>query len=84
MRIITILLSSRRGGWNKVSTTEKETCILCVQLEAAKLISLCVELGLELKNDEDVLNFIRVNGLCSLYRDRNMLENVINTVLELL
>jgi len=65
-----------------VSTTSEDTCLLCVQQEAAKLISICVELGLELKTREDVLNLMIISGYCSLYRDNAFVENVIDAVLE--
>jgi hypothetical protein len=65
-----------------VSTTSEETCLLCVQQEAAKLISICIDLGLELKTREDVLNLMIVSGYYSLYRDSAFVENVIDAVLE--
>jgi len=65
-----------------VSTTSEATCLLCVQQEAAKLISMCLDLGLELKTREDVLNLIIVSGYYSLYRDPAFVENVIDAVLE--
>lgn len=65
-----------------MSTTSEETCLLCVQQEAAKLISICIDLGLELKTREDVLNLMIVSGYYSLYRDSAFVENVIDAVLE--
>jgi len=65
-----------------MSATEDESCIFCVEQEATRLVSLCVELGLEPQNREDVLNLIKISGFCSRYRDQAMLENVIDAVLE--
>lgn len=43
---------------------------------------MCLDLGLELKTREDVLNLIIVSGYYSLYRDPAFVENVIDAVLE--
>ena len=66
-----------------MSTIIEETCLLCVQQEVAKLISICLELGLELKTREDVWNLIHISEYSSLYKDSAFVENVIDAFLEL-
>lgn len=61
-----------------------ETCFLCVEQEVAKLISLCVELNLELKTREDVRNLIHISGYSYLYNDPLFVERVIDAFLELI
>ena len=66
-----------------MSSTTDETCLLCVQQEAARLISLCIDLGLYLKTREDVRNLIMVSEYSPLYRDPAFIEGVIDTFLEM-
>jgi hypothetical protein len=65
-----------------MSTTSDETCLFCVQQEAARLQSLCLDLGLELKTREDVMNLIILSGYSSFYKDPAFVEEVITTFLE--
>ncbi|MFW9848261.1 MAG: hypothetical protein ACFFF4_03930 [Candidatus Thorarchaeota archaeon] len=61
-----------------------DTCLLCVDQEVAKLISLCLELNLELKSREDVRNLIRISGYSYLYNDPVFIERVIDAFLDLI
>ncbi len=65
-----------------MSSTTDETCLLCVQQEAARLISLCMDLGLDLKTREDVRNLIMVSEYLPLYKDPAFIESVIDIFLE--
>ena len=65
-----------------MSTTTEETCLLCVQQEVAQLISLCIDLGLDLKTREDVRNLIMVSEYSPLYKDPAFIESVIDAFLE--
>ncbi len=66
-----------------MSTTTDQTCLFCVQQEAARLISLCIDLGLDLKTREDVRNLIMVSEYSPLYKDPVFIESVIDTFLEM-
>jgi hypothetical protein len=66
-----------------VSTTTEETCLLCVQQEVARLISLCMDLGLELNTREDIRNLILVSEYSSQYKDALFVESVIDAFLEI-
>jgi hypothetical protein len=66
----------------EVSTASEETCLLCVQQEAARLLSMCLDVGLELKTREDVMNLIVLSGHSYLYKDPAFVEEVIDTFLE--
>lgn len=65
-----------------MSTATDQACLLCVQQEAARLISLCIDLGLDLKTRDDVRNLIMVSEYSSLYKDPAFIEGVIDTFLE--
>ena len=64
-----------------MSTTRYEPCILCVELEVARLLSLSIDLGIEPKTREDVLNLIRMFDYSSLNEDRNLTESVVDAYL---
>lgn len=66
----------------EVSATAEETCLLCVQQEVTRLQSICLDLGLELKTREDVMNLIVLSGHNYLLKDRAFVEDVIETFLE--
>ncbi|MFX1483133.1 MAG: hypothetical protein ACFFCP_08085 [Promethearchaeota archaeon] len=66
----------------EVSTTDGEICLLCIQQEATRLISICLELGLELKTREDVMNLIRISSQSYLCKDSEFIERVIDAFLE--
>jgi hypothetical protein len=66
----------------RMSTTSEETCLFCVQQEAARLLSLCLDLGLELKTREDVMNLIILSGYSNFYKNPAFVEEVIDAFLE--
>ena len=61
--------------------TTKKICLLCVEQEVAKLLSMCLDLGLELETRRDVYNLIQISGLSSNYPDPQFIENVIDAFL---
>jgi hypothetical protein len=65
-----------------MSTTSEETCLFCVQHEVARLLSMCLDLNLELKTREDVMNLIHLSGYSSFYKDPAFTEEVITVFLE--
>jgi len=64
-----------------LSTTSEETCLLCVQQEAARLLSICLEMGLDLKTREDVMNLIALSCYSYLCKDPVFVEEVVNAFL---
>jgi hypothetical protein len=62
----------------------RDTCLICVQQETTKLISLCIELGLELHTSEDVKNLILVSSYGPDYKDPEFVERVIELFLNLI
>jgi hypothetical protein len=62
----------------------RNTCLICVQQETTKLISLCIELGLDLRTSEDVKNLILVSGYGPDYKDPEFIERVIELFLNLI
>ncbi|MFW9910563.1 MAG: hypothetical protein ACFFEF_18555 [Candidatus Thorarchaeota archaeon] len=65
-----------------MSVISYEPCLLCVEIEVAKLISLAIDLGIEPKNREDVWNLIRISDYSSVTEDMMFIENVIDAYLE--
>ncbi len=65
-----------------LSTEAEEACIFCVEQEVAKLLSLCLDLGLELTTRADVRNLIMVSEYSPQYKDPAFIESVIDVFLE--
>lgn len=65
-----------------MSASGYEPCELCVQLEVAKLLSLSMDLGIEPKTREDVLNLIRISDYSSLNEDLMFIEDVIDAFMQ--
>ncbi|MDF1539494.1 MAG: hypothetical protein P1Q69_11395 [Candidatus Thorarchaeota archaeon] len=65
-----------------MSTASYDPCPLCVELEVAKLLSSSIELGIEPKTREDVLNLIRMSNYSSLNEDIIFIESVIDAYLD--
>ncbi|MFW9977201.1 MAG: hypothetical protein ACFFEJ_03785 [Candidatus Thorarchaeota archaeon] len=65
-----------------MSSIGYESCALCVQLEVAKLLSLSMDLGIDPKTREDVLNLIRISDYSSLNEDILFIESVIDAFME--
>ena len=57
--------------------------MICVQQETTKLISLCIELGLDLHTSQDVRNLILVSCYGPDYKDPEFVERVIELFLNL-
>ena len=64
-----------------MSTASDEICIFCVQQEAARLLSLCLDLNLDLKTREDVKSLVTLSGYSSYYKDAAFVEQVIDELL---
>jgi len=62
----------------------KDTCLICVQQETIKLISMSIDLGLELNTREDVRNFILVSCYTRDYKKQTFVEEVIDAFLNLI
>ncbi len=61
----------------------QDTCLICVQQETTKLISLCIDLGLDLHTREDVRNLILVSCYSLDYKDKKFVEKVIESYMSL-
>ncbi|MGY5859422.1 MAG: hypothetical protein RTU63_08625 [Candidatus Thorarchaeota archaeon] len=62
----------------------QEICMTCVQTESIKLISMCLDLGLDLRTREDVRNFILVSCYTPDYKNQMFVEAVINAFMNLI
>ena len=76
------ILRATQSDVGKMSTISQEPCPLCIQLEVGKLLSLSLELGIEPKTREDVLNLIRINDYSSVDEDPQFIESIIDAFLE--
>ncbi len=74
---------TRRSGKRiEMSVSKYQKCELCVQLEVNKLLSLSLDLGIEPKSREDVLNLIRISDYSSLNEDIMFIEEVIDAFMQ--
>lgn len=62
----------------------KDTCLICVQQETTRLISLCIDLALDLHTREDVRNLILVSCYTPAYKDQKFVEEVIESFMNLM
>ncbi len=65
-----------------MSVSKYQPCTLCVQLEVNKLLSLSMDLGIEPKTREDVLNLIRISDFSSMNEDLIFIEEVIEAFMQ--
>ncbi len=61
-----------------------DICLICVQQETIKLISMSIDLNLELRTREDIRNFILISCYTPDYKNRDFVEAVINAFMNLI
>lgn len=61
-----------------------DICLICVQQETIKLISMCIDLNLDLRTREDIRNFILVSCYTHDYKNRDFVNAVINALMNLI
>ena len=64
-----------------MSTASYVPCLICVEMEVAKLLSLSIDLGFEPETREDVLNLIRMSDYSSTNADPNLIQDVVDAFL---